>query len=50
MVQESNMLVPNLAQTMDGWQEEDPRMQKNLPVGVDMPHCFDLFCFGPDKM
>ena len=36
--QGEKMLVPRLAQIMEGWRKEDPPTKKKLPVGIDVPY------------
>ena len=35
--QGEKILVPILAQMMEGWRKEDPPTKKQLPVGIDVP-------------
>ena len=35
--QGEKILVPRLAQMMEGWKKEDPATKKKLPVGIDVP-------------
>jgi hypothetical protein len=33
----SKILLPRIAQTLDGWRKEDPPTTKQLPVEADIP-------------
>ncbi len=40
----SNKIIPQLHQTHDGWQKEDPPTIKQLPIEADVPEF--LACIG----